>query len=159
MLIEAEILELLGPVRVGIAQALDVDATREAALNRGLDELWRKKRKRERQVDLTHRASLALCQLFGVSDRARHDFVEPSTAARDRADQPKALLGASGPDVFPDGPVRHNVASCCWFVTKRPTFMKNLSQLIRLIKGSFRMLQLTRAARDSEGHRSRRRSR
>ena len=56
MLIEAEILELLGPVRVGIAQALDVDATREAALNRGLDELWRKKRKRERQVDLTHRA-------------------------------------------------------------------------------------------------------
>ena len=32
MLIEAEILELLGPVRVGIAQALDVDATREAAL-------------------------------------------------------------------------------------------------------------------------------
>ena len=84
MLIEAEILELLGPVRVGIAQALDVDATREAALNRGLDELWRKKRKRERQVDLTHRASLALCQLFGVSDRARHDFVEPSTAARSR---------------------------------------------------------------------------
>ena len=159
MLIEAEILELLGPVRVGIAQALDVDATREAALNRGLDELWRKKRKRERQVDLTHRASLALCQLPGVSDGACHDLVEPSAAARDRADQPKASLGASGPDVFPDGPVRHNVASCCWFVTKRPTFMKNLSQLIRLIKGSFRVLQLTRAARDSEGHRSRRRSR
>src|SRR6516162_9004912 len=27
-----------------------------------------------------------------------------------------------------------SVASGCWFVTKRPTFMKNLSQLIRLIK-------------------------
>ena len=100
MLIEAEILELLGPVRVGIAQALDVDATREAALNRGLDELWRKKRKRERQVDLTHRASLALCQLPGVSDGACHDLVEPSAAARDRADQPKASLGAVRPDLL-----------------------------------------------------------
>jgi len=29
-----------------------------------------------------------------------------------------------------------NQASCCWFVTKRPTFMKNLSQLIRLIKST-----------------------
>ena len=68
MLIEAEILELLGPVRVGIAQALDVDATREAALNRGLDELWRKKRKRERQVDLPFGTSFAHCQLLGVGD-------------------------------------------------------------------------------------------
>jgi uncharacterized protein with von Willebrand factor type A (vWA) domain len=31
--------ELLGPVRVGITQALDIDATREAAVNRRLDEL------------------------------------------------------------------------------------------------------------------------
>ena len=63
MLIEAEILELLGPVRVGIAQALDVDAAREAAFNRRPDELWRKKRKRERQIDLTYRAAFALCHL------------------------------------------------------------------------------------------------
>ena len=107
MLIEAEILELLGPVRVGIAQALDVDATREAALNGGLDELWRKKRKRERQVDLTHRASLAVCQLPGVSDGACHDLVEPSAAARDGVDQTKASLSAIRPDIFSDGPMRH----------------------------------------------------
>ena len=37
--IEAEILELHGPVWVGIAQALDIDAAREAAFDRGLDEL------------------------------------------------------------------------------------------------------------------------
>src|SRR6516164_5572267 len=119
MLIEAEILELLGPVRVGIAQALDVDATREAALNRRLDELWRKKRKRERQVDLTHRASLALCQLPGVSDGARHDLVEPSAAARNRSDQSKASLSAVRPDIFPDGPVRHKdlpESFCRWLL-------------------------------------------
>ena len=100
MLIEAEILELPAPLDMGIAQALDVDATREAALNGGLDELWRKKRKRERQVDLTHRASLALCQLPGVSDGACHDLVEPSAAARDRSDQSKASLGTVRPDVL-----------------------------------------------------------
>jgi hypothetical protein len=38
--IEAEILELPAPVGIGITQALDIDATREAAFNRCLDELW-----------------------------------------------------------------------------------------------------------------------
>ena len=60
--IEAEILELLGPVRVGIPQALDIDAAREAAVNRCLDELGSKECEREREIDLAHRASLALCQ-------------------------------------------------------------------------------------------------
>ena len=68
MLIEAEILELLGPVRVGIAQALDVDPAREASLDRGLDELGSKEREREREIDLAHRAAFVLCQLPGVSD-------------------------------------------------------------------------------------------
>ena len=45
---EAEILELCGPVRVGITQALDIDAAREAAFNRCLDELGSEKRERER---------------------------------------------------------------------------------------------------------------
>ena len=54
--IEAEIFELRSPVRVGITQALDVDAAREAAFNRCLDELGSKERERERQIDLTHRA-------------------------------------------------------------------------------------------------------
>ena len=64
--IEAEIFELRSPVRVGITQALDVDAAREAAFNRCLDELGSKERERERQIDLTHRAAFALCQLPGV---------------------------------------------------------------------------------------------
>ena len=62
MLIEAKILELLGPVRVGIPQALDIDSAREAAVNRCLDELGSKECEREREIDLAHRASLALCQ-------------------------------------------------------------------------------------------------
>jgi hypothetical protein len=102
--IEPKVLELLGPVRIGIAQALDIDAAREAAFNRCLDELGSKERERERQIDLTHRAAFTLCQLRGVSDCAGYDLVEPSAAARDGVDQTKASLGAVGPDLFPDCP-------------------------------------------------------
>ena len=105
--IESEVQELLGPVRVGIAQALDVDPAREASLDRGLDELGSKEREREREIDLAHRAAFALCQLPGVSDRACHDLVEPSAAARNRSDQSQASLGAVKPDVLPCRPVRH----------------------------------------------------
>ena len=42
--VEAEIPELRGPVRVGITQALDVDAARQAAFDGCLDEFWSKKR-------------------------------------------------------------------------------------------------------------------
>ena len=66
--IEAEILELLPPVSIGIPQALDIDAAREAAFNRCLDELWGEKREREREIDLPLGASFALCQLRGVGD-------------------------------------------------------------------------------------------
>jgi hypothetical protein len=65
--IEAEVQKLRSPIRVGIPQALDVDATREAAFNRCLDELWRKKRERERQIDLPFGALFAPCQLGGVA--------------------------------------------------------------------------------------------
>ena len=68
MRIEAEFLKLPIPFGVRITETFDIDATREAAFNRCLDEFWRKKRKRERQIHLTHCASLALCQLPGVSD-------------------------------------------------------------------------------------------
>ena len=105
--IESEVQELLGPVRVGIAQALDVDPAREASLDRGLDELWGKESERERQIDLPFGASFAPCQLPGVSDGACHDLVEPSAAARDGVDQTKASLSAIGPDIFSDGPMRH----------------------------------------------------
>jgi hypothetical protein len=60
--------ELLGPVRVGIPQALDVDPAREASLDRGLDELGSEEREREREIDLPFGALFALCQLRGVSD-------------------------------------------------------------------------------------------
>jgi len=59
---EVEILELCCPVRVGITQALDIDAAREAAFNRCLDELGSKERERERQIDLPFGAAFALSQ-------------------------------------------------------------------------------------------------
>jgi hypothetical protein len=46
--IKTKLLELPSPVRVWITQALDVDAAGQAALDRRLDELRRKKRERER---------------------------------------------------------------------------------------------------------------
>jgi hypothetical protein len=46
--IEPKVLELPGPFRAGIAQALDVDAAREAAFDGCLDQLRSKKRERER---------------------------------------------------------------------------------------------------------------
>ena len=54
--IEPKVLELPAPLGLRIAQALDVDAAREAAFDRCLDELGSKERGRERQIDLTHRA-------------------------------------------------------------------------------------------------------
>ena len=66
--IKAEVQELHCPVWIGIAQALDVDPAREAAFDRCLNELWGEKREREREIDLTDRASLTLCQLRGVAD-------------------------------------------------------------------------------------------
>jgi len=79
--IEAEVLELLAPLGVGVPQALDVDAARQAAFDGCLHQLRSKKRERERQIDLTHCAMFALCQLLGISYRACNDFVEPPAAA------------------------------------------------------------------------------
>src|SRR6516225_558641 len=66
--IEPEILELSAPHGVGITQALDIDPARQVPLDGCFDELWGEKRERERQIDLTHGASLAPCQLLGGSD-------------------------------------------------------------------------------------------
>ena len=46
--IKAEVPKLLGPVRVGVAQALDIDAAREAAFDGCFDQLRSKERERER---------------------------------------------------------------------------------------------------------------
>ena len=51
--IESEVLELLAPVRVGIAQALDIDAAGQAPFDGSLDKFRSKECERERQVDLT----------------------------------------------------------------------------------------------------------
>jgi hypothetical protein len=66
--IKAEVAELHCPVRVGITQAFDIDAARQAAFNRCPDKRGRQKREREREIDLPFGASLALCQLRGVGD-------------------------------------------------------------------------------------------
>ena len=62
MHIEPKVLELPAPLGLPIAQALDVDAAREAAFDRCLDELWGKEREREREIDLPFGALFAPCQ-------------------------------------------------------------------------------------------------
>ena len=58
---------MLAPTGAWIPQALDIDAAREPSLYGCFDELGSKECERERQIDLTNGASLASCQLFGVS--------------------------------------------------------------------------------------------
>ena len=68
MRIEAEFLELPAPFGVGVAEAFDVDAAREPPFDRSLDQLWSEECERERQIDLSYRALLALCQLLRAGD-------------------------------------------------------------------------------------------
>ena len=107
MRIEAEFLKLPIPFGVRIAETFDIDAAWETALNRCLDELGSKKRKRERQIDLPHGASLALCQLFGVRNRTNYDFLKPAASARDGAHETRASIGALRANVLAGRPVRH----------------------------------------------------
>ena len=72
--IEGKFFELPAPFSVGITQALDVDAAREASFDSCLHELRSKERKRECQIDLPHGASLALCQLFSVGKPNQDDW-------------------------------------------------------------------------------------
>ena len=68
MRISTKLLELPGPVRVWIAQTLDVDAARQATFDSCFHKWRRQKCKRERQIGLAKAASFALCQLLGVGD-------------------------------------------------------------------------------------------
>jgi hypothetical protein len=68
MRIEAKLLELPARFSVGITQALDVNAVRQASFDRCLHELRSKERQRECQIDLPLGPSFAPCQLRGVSD-------------------------------------------------------------------------------------------
>ena len=65
---KTEVVDLLGPDRVWMAQALEIDAAWQAAFDSCFHKCWSKKSERERQIDLAHCASFALRQLLGVGD-------------------------------------------------------------------------------------------
>ena len=73
---------MLAPQDVGIPKALDVDPTREPSFDRCLDERRSEEGKREGEVDLAHRASLSLCQVFGVDDGSADDFIKPNAVTQ-----------------------------------------------------------------------------
>jgi len=104
--IEAKLFELPAPFSVGITQAPDVDAAREASFDSCLHELRSKERERECQIDLTQGTSLALSQLAGVSNRACDDFDEPTASARDGAHETSPSFGALRPQIVSGRPVR-----------------------------------------------------
>ena len=60
--------ELPTPFRRSIAQSLDVDASRQTALDSGADQLGSKEGERDGHVDMTDAGSLARCNLLSVSD-------------------------------------------------------------------------------------------
>jgi len=66
--IQPERFELPIPFRWSIAQPRDVDASRQAALDRSADQLGSKKGERDGHVDMTDAASLAQRNLLSVSD-------------------------------------------------------------------------------------------
>jgi hypothetical protein len=62
--------ELPTPFRRSVAQTRDVDASRQATLHSSADQLGSKKGERDRHVDMTDAASLARCNLPGVTGGA-----------------------------------------------------------------------------------------
>jgi hypothetical protein len=66
--IEPKVLELPGPFRAGIPQALDIDPAREAGFDGCFHQLRSKEGEREREIDLPFGAAFTLCQLLGVGD-------------------------------------------------------------------------------------------
>ena len=67
--IQAKRFELLTPFRWKFAQPLDVNASRQSALDSSADQLGSKEGKRDGHVDMTDAASLSQCNLLDVSDR------------------------------------------------------------------------------------------
>ena len=85
--IETERFELPTPFGGSVAQPLDVDASRQAALDRGSDQVGREEGERDRHVDMADAALLAQSNLLSFSDGAGDDLVQPATAFRDGSDQ------------------------------------------------------------------------
>jgi hypothetical protein len=91
--------ELPTPFRRSIAQPLDVDASRQTALDRSADELGSKESERDGHVDLTDAALLARCNLLNVSDGAGDNLLQPAPASCNRANQPEASFRPLWPDL------------------------------------------------------------
>src|SRR6185312_1716575 len=87
-------------------QALDVDASRQAAFHGGTDQFGRKEGERDRHVDVTNAASLARSDLFSAGDRPRDDLIEPAPASRDSGDQTETPLRPLWANIFSRGAVR-----------------------------------------------------
>src|SRR6516164_8716382 len=98
--------ELLAPFRWSIAQPLDVDASRQAALHGSADQLASKKGERDGHVDMTNAASLAQRNLCSVGDGSRDNLVQPASASCDGADQSEASFRPLRPDLLSRGAVR-----------------------------------------------------
>ena len=75
-----------------IAQAGDTDATRQTTFNGSLDQTWRDKRQRDRHVDLTNAAMVALRDLVQILNGARNDLIQPLPPACDGLKQTGSAL-------------------------------------------------------------------
>ena len=60
-------------------------------LDSGFDQIWRKKRERDRHIDLAHAAFFACGNLFDIGYTTRDNFFEPASSKGNRRDK----LGAS----------------------------------------------------------------
>src|SRR5215475_2252740 len=78
-----------------IAQAGDTDATRQTTFNGSLDQTWRDKRQRDRHVDVTNAAMVALRDLFQILHGARNDLSQPLPSACDGLKQSGSSLSRS----------------------------------------------------------------
>ena len=92
--------ELPTPFRWSIAQPFDVDASRRAALHRRADQLGSKKGERVSHVDMTDAALLAQRNLLSISDGACDNFVQPTSASCNSADQTKASFRPLRPELL-----------------------------------------------------------
>ena len=75
-----------------IAQAGDTDATGQTTFNGSLDQTWRDKRQRDRHVDVTNAAMVALRNLLQILNGARNDLIQPLPSACDGLKQTGSAL-------------------------------------------------------------------
>jgi hypothetical protein len=96
---------LPAPDRVGISQALDIEAARQAPFNGGFDEFWRKESERKRQVHLPHGALLPLRQLLDIGLTSNY-LVQPEPTFCNSIDEANTPLCALGSSILSDRSMR-----------------------------------------------------